>query len=441
MKITAVDNFQGEENDIIILSLVRSNDEGRVGFLKIENRICVALSRAKKGFYCFGNFTLLRDSCDTWRDILQYLESKQKLGSSLVLCCSNHPDVRTEICTVDDFKKVPEGGCYKMCDVRLECGHVCKLHCHPRDPFHWSYKCKQRCAKQCDNGHPCPKLCYEPCPACRVIVNKVIPGCGHHQEVMCHVNPADFSCKAPCAKKCSQGHLCAKLCSEDCGKCTTVVQKVLPKCGHLQGTYCYMDPNLCECYHRCERTCHTNPSSPHRCKKLCYLPCGNCREKVVKILPQCGHEQIVACYRDPHTHTCQASCKKELSCEHPCTNRCGEPCTTACLVEVPKKFTHCNHTIRLPCSMSVDEVYCQEQVQRELPCYHFTFMKCSESVDNFKCKAQVIVPLNCGHMFKGMCHKKNEKCTVLTEKIQKCGHKLKLPCHESLPAKCTVKCS
>ena len=44
VRITAVDNFQGEENDIILLSLVRSNDKGKVGFLKIENRICVALS-------------------------------------------------------------------------------------------------------------------------------------------------------------------------------------------------------------------------------------------------------------------------------------------------------------------------------------------------------------------------------------------------------------
>ena len=44
VRVTIVDNLQGEENDIIILSLVRSNTRGSVGFLKIENRICVALS-------------------------------------------------------------------------------------------------------------------------------------------------------------------------------------------------------------------------------------------------------------------------------------------------------------------------------------------------------------------------------------------------------------
>lgn len=45
--VTVVDNYQGEENKIILLSLVRSNDENNIGFLKTDNRICVAISRAK----------------------------------------------------------------------------------------------------------------------------------------------------------------------------------------------------------------------------------------------------------------------------------------------------------------------------------------------------------------------------------------------------------
>ena len=55
VKISTVDNYQGEENEIIILSLVRSNTENRIGFLSISNRVCVALSRAKRGLYCIGN--------------------------------------------------------------------------------------------------------------------------------------------------------------------------------------------------------------------------------------------------------------------------------------------------------------------------------------------------------------------------------------------------
>jgi superfamily I DNA and/or RNA helicase len=56
IKIMVVDNFQGEENDIILLSLVRSNSEAKIGFLKVENRVCVALSRAKMGFYIIGKY-------------------------------------------------------------------------------------------------------------------------------------------------------------------------------------------------------------------------------------------------------------------------------------------------------------------------------------------------------------------------------------------------
>ena len=46
IKVAAVDAYQGEENKIIILSLVRSNKEGKIGFVKTYNRICVAISRA-----------------------------------------------------------------------------------------------------------------------------------------------------------------------------------------------------------------------------------------------------------------------------------------------------------------------------------------------------------------------------------------------------------
>ena len=49
VRITTVDKYQGEECDVILLSLVRSNDECNVGYLKTENRVGVALSRARHG--------------------------------------------------------------------------------------------------------------------------------------------------------------------------------------------------------------------------------------------------------------------------------------------------------------------------------------------------------------------------------------------------------
>ena len=50
-KVVTVDSYQGEENEIVLLSLVRSNVSGNIGFLEVENRVCVALSRARRGTY------------------------------------------------------------------------------------------------------------------------------------------------------------------------------------------------------------------------------------------------------------------------------------------------------------------------------------------------------------------------------------------------------
>ena len=90
VRISTVDNFQGEENDIIILSLVRSNKDDNIGFLKIENRICVALSRAKQGFYLLGNMNSLQGNSRLWNNICQVLQTNGELGGKFPLKCEIH---------------------------------------------------------------------------------------------------------------------------------------------------------------------------------------------------------------------------------------------------------------------------------------------------------------------------------------------------------------
>lgn len=90
VRISVVDNFQGEENDIIILSLVRSNEEENIGFLRIENRVCVALSRAKQGFYMIGNMQNLKSRSTLWNKINQVLNSSGHIGPDLCLKCDFH---------------------------------------------------------------------------------------------------------------------------------------------------------------------------------------------------------------------------------------------------------------------------------------------------------------------------------------------------------------
>jgi hypothetical protein len=65
LKIGTIDSFQGKESDIVILSLVRpSSDGGKWGFVRNENRLCVALSRAKKGCFVVGNGDLLHNTSE-----------------------------------------------------------------------------------------------------------------------------------------------------------------------------------------------------------------------------------------------------------------------------------------------------------------------------------------------------------------------------------------
>ena len=76
-----VDKYQGQESKIILLSLVRSNKEGKIGFLKTENRVCVALSRAKEGFYVIGNMENLCAGSRLWSDIKDILQKDSLIGN------------------------------------------------------------------------------------------------------------------------------------------------------------------------------------------------------------------------------------------------------------------------------------------------------------------------------------------------------------------------
>ncbi|KAK2748934.1 hypothetical protein FQN57_007217 [Myotisia sp. PD_48] len=77
-KVVTVDSYQGEENEIVLLSLVRSNEKEQIGFLENEHRICVALSRAKAGFYIFGNAELLSVASGLWWQVAQILRKQPK---------------------------------------------------------------------------------------------------------------------------------------------------------------------------------------------------------------------------------------------------------------------------------------------------------------------------------------------------------------------------
>jgi superfamily I DNA and/or RNA helicase len=63
LKISTIDAFQGQESPCVILSLVRSNDLGQLGFLKEYRRMNVAMTRAREVLIVIGDSaTLSNDS-------------------------------------------------------------------------------------------------------------------------------------------------------------------------------------------------------------------------------------------------------------------------------------------------------------------------------------------------------------------------------------------
>ena len=129
LRLSSIDSFQGEEAKVIILSTVRSNPQNRIGFLKTNNRINVACSRAREGFYIIGNSKLM-SRADMWQKIVTSLADKSKVGPEFRVCCSRHPERAFAVRAPGDWEKIPV--CQVPCAVVLPCGHPCTEGCHPK---------------------------------------------------------------------------------------------------------------------------------------------------------------------------------------------------------------------------------------------------------------------------------------------------------------------
>jgi superfamily I DNA and/or RNA helicase len=72
--VNTIDAFQGQERDVIYISLVRSNDQGEIGFLKDTRRMNVAMTRAKKKLVIIGDSATLASS-PFYRAFLDYVDA------------------------------------------------------------------------------------------------------------------------------------------------------------------------------------------------------------------------------------------------------------------------------------------------------------------------------------------------------------------------------
>ena len=75
ISVNTVDGFQGQERDIIVISLVRSNEEGQIGFLRDLRRMNVAITRARMKLIIIGDTSTLTRH-PFYRKLHQYVKEE-----------------------------------------------------------------------------------------------------------------------------------------------------------------------------------------------------------------------------------------------------------------------------------------------------------------------------------------------------------------------------
>jgi hypothetical protein len=110
-----IDNYQGEESDIVLVTLTRSNADHDIGFMSSPERLNVLLSRARDAMILIGNaetFLHARKGGELWSQFFDLLKQGRHIYDGLPVKCERHPD-RTAVLsrTIDFDEECPDGGC------------------------------------------------------------------------------------------------------------------------------------------------------------------------------------------------------------------------------------------------------------------------------------------------------------------------------------------
>ncbi|CAD8184636.1 unnamed protein product [Paramecium pentaurelia] len=380
VRVQPIDNYQGEENDIILLSLVRSNDDYKLGFVAIDNRVCVAFSRARLGLFVFGDFGFIKecikdyqkkdpqkrnpDVSDLWLKILDLAKQKGVIQNSIDLKCSSHNYV-TKIYEERDWDLVKGGGCTNTCNANFPCGHICKKICHKS--AHSQYDCPEQCEKQLTCGHQCTGSCRQiPCPPCKTRIKIQIKECGHETYITCSEQNKKIECQERCNKKLMCGHQCSLKCMDDCNnnRCFEKIKYKMIICKHETTISCD-DINYIEKL-VCTENCQNQLICGHNCSGKCGLCFEKfhqpCQEKCNKTL-LCGHKCSLLCSSE--CYKCEDQCQIECNCQIRCKKKCSEICNPC----VKKCQLKCQHTqCTKECSEICDRKPCNFQCDKKLKC-------------------------------------------------------------------------
>ncbi|KAF5657235.1 DNA dependent ATPase DNA helicase B [Fusarium heterosporum] len=171
LRLSTIDNYQGEECDIVIVSLTRSNASGDIGFLYARERLVVLLSRARDGMILFGNmqtFMKSKKGGKMWTQYFDALKSNDSLFDGVPVHCERHPETTMLLKSPADFDTMcPDGGCAEPCHVPLACRkHKCQRRCH-RVQDHSKTPCFENVERTCSRGHKSKVPCGDKSKVCK----------------------------------------------------------------------------------------------------------------------------------------------------------------------------------------------------------------------------------------------------------------------------------
>ena len=332
--VQTIDMYQGDENKYIIISLVRSNEEKKIGFLNRMNRRCVAQSRAKCGMYFVGNCNTLfgaKDSC--WPELINSMMRQDCVGYEIPLQCTKHETSKY---------KASDGNSIRAVNAKPKL--LCKTLCG--DPY--PHCDKHRCKKPCF-----PRHCHADCPE---IVDDQFPDCGHDVKRLCPKRISELRCQVRETVDLPCGHKGEKKCSQNVSDviCREPGIATFPRCGHKTEKPCHVKIVTMTCQHPCKEM---NSCGIHHCKTVCgkshshetcsvmidynFPDCGHpssekkkCTREItwkcaytVSFTGACGHEIQKKCYQSEKEVKCGFKpCERVRKCGHPCPNACGEDC-------------------------------------------------------------------------------------------------------------------
>jgi hypothetical protein len=430
--VSTVDRYQGDENDVVILSLVRATPGNM--FVALLNRFIVAVSRARLGFYVVGSVDAVvkakgsEKGPEHWNRFIGILRQAESAATSLSssssssassssssgtvagpsarmgvakhipICCPQHPLCCRLVAKGSDFPDDSNWAefCKERCTHGLQCGHACGLPCHFIGLDKHNKQCNVKLKRPCERHAHVTLLCHQVerdavnpmlCRfKCGVTVPYYRPECGHRVEIDCYKEDLF-----------NDGTL--KL-----ADCEVIDEDFIqPACGHI-----IRSP-----------TCHER-------RQYEKTP-PECMEKVV-INKRCGCKMEIRCSQVQQELTHPSICKKLVNFPRP---RCGHQLSKKC---VDRDAILANWSIPLGGEEPTVDRESNKLIVREYALYGAQELNCQE------CMATVRFVRQCQHEVVNVPCSLAFQYAAGTKTIVKCDELVSKRCPLCM-SKIAIKCS